>query len=353
MLTCAERRSLARVARADVPRAPRVLRTAADPNAIFKSTTDKVAVSATNTYFYELETVYSTTLASTTSSRRSLQSAAALAWQPPNLHTFGGVTMTLQLWRDYVASYITDSLGGRGVAFVTTLVFDEAAATLSANFMLVSSSSSSATQGQLAALLVAESSSSCSPLYAHSAFGFGGGLSLSTAVSGEAVTAATSNTTDWCARTVVASFSDSCAGLCNTANIPTDLGVAGAQLHAGPTPPTCPPTQSAPHSPPASSPLPQLGAAAASWSASGAAAANERSATALAVAVSALVIALFVGVGEAYLLMLRYLGYKRVRTGPLLAHGEIDSAMSEPSAGRMAAKKMGSQGDLRVVSTPL
>ena len=34
---------------------------------------------------------------------------------------------------------------------------------------------------------------------------------------------------------------------------------------------------------------------------------------------SALVVAVFVAIGEAYLLVLRYLGYQRVRTGPLAA----------------------------------
>ena len=58
----------------------------------------------------------------TASSRRELQGGSP-SWQPPNLHSFGGETMTLALWKDYVASYLSDAMGGRGVAYVTSLEF--------------------------------------------------------------------------------------------------------------------------------------------------------------------------------------------------------------------------------------
>ena len=53
------------------------------------------------TYFYELETLFSVTLDESSSRRRrALQSSAApSSWQPPNLQSFGGETMTLSLWK--------------------------------------------------------------------------------------------------------------------------------------------------------------------------------------------------------------------------------------------------------------
>merc|ERR1712185_137134 len=121
--------------------------------------------------------------------------------------------MTLALWKDYVASFLSDALGGLGGAYVTSPAFDHNGH-LSASFMLVAQPGLN--QEDLASRLVAETTSSCSPLYQLSAFGFSGGLVLATASSGAVVPPASANTTrDWCTAAVTLSFSDNCAGQCN------------------------------------------------------------------------------------------------------------------------------------------
>eukprot|EP00966_Prymnesium_polylepis_P121603 2810471-Prymnesium_polylepis.1 len=140
--------------------------------------------------------------------------------------------MTLTTWKDYVASYLTDALGGHGVAYVTSLAFDSSGH-LSTQFMLVATGG--VNQDDLAGLLVAGSSSACSPLYASSAFYFTGSINVSTASTHHAVAALSSNASrNWCGSQYTLSFSDDCAGACNLANIPIQLGVAGAQLHTAP-----------------------------------------------------------------------------------------------------------------------
>lgn len=128
---------------------------ASDPNVIFKAETTKVSISATKTFFYELETLYSTTFEAAVSRReRALQSqdspsASLASWQPPHLQSFGGQAMTLPLWRDYVASYLTDTMGGLGMVYVTSLAFDTSGH-LTTQFMLVTTGTSGVKQEELA-----------------------------------------------------------------------------------------------------------------------------------------------------------------------------------------------------------
>ena len=350
---------------------------ASDPNVIFKASTEKAAVNAANTYFYELEALYSASLAEDSAGsrreRRRLQGvghevAELTSWQPPNLHSFGGETMTIALWKDYVASYLTDAMAGRGVAYVTALDFGQSQGRLGVQFMLLAASAGLATQVDLASLLAAESASSCSPLYdQHSAFGFAGGVAVSNTESGTAVAPARANVTrDWCAAAYTLSFSDNCAGRCNVANFPTELGVAGAQLHLANSPPTCTPASGpgadAPlpppqlHAPPPSRPADFATAVAAAASSDSVAAADTAS-TALLVAVVSLVVAVFVAIGETYLLVLRYLGYQRLRTGPLTSHMEMSSIPAAPRDRDNVTAAKGARAvsdrDIRVVSTPL
>lgn len=178
---------------------------------------------------------------------------------------------------------------------------------------------------------MAESVSVCSPLYQSTAFGFSGGLSLASAASGTQVQPARASVTrDWCNTTAMPSFSDDCAGQCNAANIPLDVGVAGAQLHASATPPTCPPSVIMRPNMPPSTPSPTSDS---SQLAVGAdvAAASDRSHMALLLAIIALGVTVLVAVGEAYLLVLRYLGYERVRTGPLAARDSGSGPRVEPA----------------------
>ena len=72
------------------------------------------------------------------------------------------------------------------------------------------------------------------------------------------------------------------------------------------------------------------------------AASEQQSETALRLAVVALVIAVFVALGEAYTLLLRYFCYHRVKAGPLLHEHRVDSG-AVPGSPKVVVGKDGAR----------
>ena len=171
--------------------------------------------------------------------------------------------MPIHLWYDYVASLMTDQLGGMGIVYVIHL--DITGDHMLAQFMMLASLTTDASsqaspssggrfgdQQHMAAAL-ATASGGCAPLFHGSAFAptavnltSRDGRRVDPQIFGAVV--------DACATSFTPSFKDECAGSCNVANVPVDIAVAGhfAQNDALPT---CPPVAPAPA--PIISPVPR------------------------------------------------------------------------------------------------